>query len=395
MATPWIALVAIGSWLLLLQVGQSGPEMKAGKGSSQQRANIAQERARAPEESNATVENDEQETPITAKAGKFAVTVTKADAIDQMKLGRKTSSNPAADMLLEQLQNGSATNSSNNFQRNEQFFGGNGNASGSSGGASGGFASGSGSTSGSVTSGGNSVFVRPNLAVALKVDSNDKAIFELENMQAVDDRGNPVQWMGPGAFVYFDPAFEKGLKGEVLAYFQEENDTEYLTISGELKVTPGRRHEVEFSNGKPSTKKSGEHSFVLKDLQSNERGIHVELSLPQLIKKRGNQFGNPQAMMKAVLEQQAAFEVLVQDSEGELHSPGASGSAGGSSSASGSGGGTFVQEAQSNSTQSFTFAGLPDGREIKSVIVRATERTGKPQSYPFKLPRVPVPYGIN
>lgn len=395
MATPWIAFVSIGTWLLLLQVGQPGLEKKTGDGSNQQRGNITQEQASEAQESKAVVQIDEQEEPVTAKAGKFVVSVTKTDAIDQMKLGRKPSSSFATNQLLEQLQNGSSQNSSSNFQSNQQFFGGSGGASGSSGGASGGFSSGSGSTSGSVTSGGNGVFVRPNLAVALKVDSNDKGIFELENMQAVDDRGNPVQWMGPGAFIFFDPAFEKGLEGEMLAYFQEENDTEYLTISGELKVTPGRRHEVEFSNGKPSTRKSGEHSFVLKDLQINDRGVHVTLSLPQLIKKRGNQFGNPQAMMKAILDQQGAFEVLIQDSEGELHYPGASGSAGGSSSASGSGVGTFGQEAQSSSTQSFTFAGLHPGREIKSVIVRATEKTGKPQSYPFKLPKVPVPYARN
>ena len=124
------------------------------------------------------------------------------------------------------------------------------------------------------------------------------------------------------------------------------------------------------------------------------------LSLPQLTKKRGNQFGNPQAMMKAVLEQEGAFEVMIQDTEGMLHSPGASGSAGGSSSASGSGGGngnrggSFGEDSQSQSSQSFTFGALPYGREIKSIIVRATEKTGKPQSYPFELQNVPVPYGI-
>ncbi|MCE3018592.1 MAG: hypothetical protein ACK56W_10745 [Pirellula sp.] len=42
---------------------------------------------------------------------------------------------------------------------------------------------------GSVTSGGNSGFIRPNIAVALKVDSNDTGIFALENVQAVDDQG--------------------------------------------------------------------------------------------------------------------------------------------------------------------------------------------------------------
>lgn len=390
MATPWIALASISTWLLLLQVGQPRQDEKPRKQTIQPKASSLQKQLSQTQQSNSNDQNDQQEAPITAKAGKYVLKVTKTDAIDQMKLGRKpSSSNRAANLLLEQLQNGASANSSNNFQRSEQFPGG------------GGFASGSSSTSGSVTSAKNSGLVRPNIAVALKVDSGEKAIFELENMQAVDDRGNQVQWMAPGPFNFYDPNFEEGLGDEIIAYFQEENDTEYLTISGALKVTPGRRIQVEFPNGQPSTKKSGQYSFALTELQNNDRGIHVFLSLPQLTKVRGNQFGNPQAMMKAVLEQQGAFEVFIQDDQGVLHSPGAAGSAGGSSSASGSGGGTgnpggaFGQDATSNSTQTFTFSGLPYGRQIKSVIVRATQKTGKPQSYPFKLQKVPVPYGID
>jgi hypothetical protein len=397
MATPWLAIASISTWLLMLQVGQPGLKEKSGGGSNQQKAKGAQKQQNDIQTS--VTQNDDQEALITANAGKFVIKVTKSDAIDQMNLGRKSSSNLAVNLLLEQLQNGSAQNTTNNFQRNEQFFGGNGNASGSSGGVSGGFSSGSSSTFGSVTSSGNGGFVRPNIAVAFKIDSTDKGIFELENMQAVDDQGNSVPWMAPGPFNFYDAAFEKGLDGELIAYFQEENDTDYLVISGELKVTPGRRLEVEFPNGKPSTKKSGEHSFVLRDLQSNDRGIHVTLSLPQLTKKRGNQFGNPQAMMKSILEQQGAFEVLIQDSEGVLHSPGGSGSAGGSSSGSGggsgNGGGSFGEDFQSDISQTFTFGGLPYGREIKSVIVRSIVKTGKPESYPFKLSKVPVPIGIN
>jgi len=393
MATTWIVFASIGTWMLLLQVGQLGQDPKSGNPSKQQKTSSV---SKPSSESPQSDTNVQKEAPITAKAGKYVIKVTKTDAIDQMKLGMKSKSNRAANMLLEHLKNGSAQNSSNNFQRNEQFFGGNGNASG---GVSGGFASGSSSSSGSVTSGGKGGFVRPNIAVALKVDSTNKGIFELENVEAVDDEGKPVLWMGPDAFNFFDSAFERDLQGEMVAYFQEENATEYLTISGDLKVTPGRLIEVEFPNGKPSTKKSGEHSFVLKDLQNNDRGIHVSLDLPELTKKRGNQFGNAQAMLKGVLEQQGAFEVVILDSEGISHYPGASGMSGGGGSASGSGGGSgngggsFGQEAQYHSSKTFTFAGLPYGREIKSVIVRATEKTGKPQSIQFKLHKVPVPYG--
>ena len=396
MATTWIVFASIGTWMLLLQVGQQGQDPKSGNPSKQQKTSSVSKPSSESPQSDTNVQKDEKEAPITAKAGKYVIKVTKTDAIDQMKLGMKSKSNRAANMLLEHLKNGSAQNSSNNFQRNEQFFGGNGNASG---GVSGGFASGSSSSSGSVISGSKGGFVRPNIAVALKVDSTNKGIFELENVEAVDDEGKPVLWMGPDAFNFFDSAFERDLQGEMVAYFQEENATEYLTISGDLKVTPGRLIEVEFPNGKPSTKKSGEHSFVLKDLQNNDRGIHVSLDLPELTKKRGNQFGNAQAMLKGVLEQQGAFEVVILDSEGISHYPGASGMSGGGGSASGSGGGSgngggsFGQEAQYHSSKTFTFGGLPYGREIKSVIVRATEKTGKPQSIQFKLHKVPVPYG--
>jgi len=396
MATTWIVFASIGTWMLLLQVGQLGQDPKSGNQSKQQKTSSVSKPSSESPQSDTNVQKDEKEAPITAKAGKYVIKVTKTDAIDQMKLGMKSKSNRAANMLLEHLKNGSAQNSSNNFQRNEQFFGGNGSASG---GVSGGFASGSSSSSGSVISGSKGGFVRPNIAVALKVDSTNKGIFELENVEAVDDEGKPVLWMGPDAFNFFDSAFERDLQGEMVAYFQEENATEYLTISGDLKVTPGRLIEVEFPNGKPSTKKSGEHSFVLKDLQNNDRGIHVSLDLPELTKKRGNQFGNAQAMLKGVLEQQGAFEVVILDSEGISHYPGASGMSGGGGSASGSGGGSgngggsFGQEAQYHSSKTFTFGGLPYGREIKSVIVRATEKTGKPQSIQFKLHKVPVPYG--
>lgn len=69
------------------------------------------------------------------------------------------------------------------------------------------------------------------------------------------------------------------------------------------------------------------------------------------------------------------------------------GEASGSGGGSGNGGGSFGQDTQYHSSKTFTFGGLPSGREIKSVIVRATEKTGKPQSHSFKLYKVPVPYG--
>jgi hypothetical protein len=398
MLTPWMTCAALGSWLLLLQVGQTDQGVNTGNQSDPNATNIALNQAAESRQSDLPAQHDTQASPMTAVAGKLVLKVTKADAIDQLKLRMKSPTNRAANMLLEHLAPGSTPSSANNGPANAQPSGGTGNVSGRSGGNGGGFARGSTATAGSVTSAGQGDLVRPNIAVALKVEPNENGIYELENVKAVDEKGHPVPWMGPNSFNFFDPAFEKGLEGELTAYFQEENETESLTISGVLKVTPGRRIEVRFPNGKPATRKSGEHSFVLEDLQWNERGIHVTLSLPQLVKKRGNQFGNPQAMMKQILDQQGAVEVLILDSEGVAHFPGAAGSAGGSSNSSGGGGGngnlggSFKPETQSRSTQTFTFGGLPEGREINSVVVRAIEKTGKPQSHSFQLNKVPIPY---
>ncbi|MFM8288735.1 MAG: hypothetical protein ACKOGA_18750, partial [Planctomycetaceae bacterium] len=398
MLTPWLACAALGYWLLLLQVGPTGPGGNTGNQANSNATHIALNLAAESRQSDLPAQHDPQAPPPTAVAGKSVLKVTKADAIDQTQLRMKSPANRATNMLLEQLATGSTRSSGNHGPGNGQPPGGNGNMSGRSGGNAGGFARGSTATAGSVTAAGQGDVVRPNIAVALKVEPNGNGIYELENVKAVDEKGHPVPWMGPNSFPFFDPAFEKGLEGELTAYFQEENETESLTISGMLKVTPGRRIEVKFPNGKPATRKSGEHTFVLEDLQWNERGIHVTLSLPQLVKKRGNPLGNAQAMLKQVLDQQGAVEVLILDSEGVAHFPGAAGSAGGSSNSSGSGGGngnpggSFKPETQSSSTQTFTFGGLPDGREISSVVVRALEKTGKPHSHAFQLSNVPIPY---
>ncbi|MBU6386429.1 MAG: hypothetical protein KGS49_10875, partial [Planctomycetes bacterium] len=130
MATPWITLASISTWLLLLQVGQPRQDETPKKQSIQPKATSLQKPSSQTPQPNSNDQNDQQEAPITAKAGKYVLKVTKTDAIDQMKLGRKpSSSNRAANMLLEQLQNGASANSSNNFQRSEQFPGGGGFAS--------------------------------------------------------------------------------------------------------------------------------------------------------------------------------------------------------------------------------------------------------------------------
>lgn len=408
MIAPWIVTAVAGVWILLAQVGQPDPKAKGVV-----RANAAVEKPQAEpasnEEKKLPTEPPRVEQPAgkqagpqpVAKAGNYVLKVRKADAIDQLRLAIKPA-RPEA--LFQGVLNGKGQQqkSSTSFQNAEQSSGGGTSTIVSSGG----FSSSSG---GSVTPGGQ--FVRPNLGVALEVESREKAIFELENLAAIDDQGKAVQWSGHSPFNFYDPEFEKTTRGALLAYFQEENGTDHLkSLTGDLKVTPGRVLEVEFPGGKSGTKKSGEHSFTLKNVQKTGQGIQVSLALPQLSKPRGNMLGNPELMLKAMLAQQGAAEVMLQDSEGILHYPKASGggNAGGSSSGGGFSSGNSVvdgngfggnvsnppgnQNVQSSSESSFIFAPLPAGREIESVIVRAIERTGKSQSYPFKLDLIPIPY---
>ncbi len=46
----------------------------------------------------------------------------------------------------------------------------------------------------------------------------------------------------------------------------------------------------------------------------------------------------------------------------------------------------------SHSSQSFGFASLPQGRTIKKIRIKMTDRTGDPKSYPFSMKDVPIPF---
>ena len=396
MATPWIVTALVGTWILA-QIGLPQLDVKPSARNVEQTQLAQNAQEEQPAGQPAAVQPE-------AKAGKYVLKVRKADAIDQLRLAIKPAKPEA---MFQGILNGKGhqQTTTNSFEKSDQSSGGGANTTRSSSG----FTSSS-FSGGSVTPGGK--FARPNLGVVFEVPSREKVIFELENVAATDDQGKAVEWLGHSPFNFYDPEFEKNTRGALVAYFQEENGTDHLTsVVGELMVTPGQVIEVLFPDGKPATKKSGEHSFTLKNLQNNEQGIQVSLSHPQLSKPRGNMFGNPEARLKAMLAQQGAVEVVIEDSEGAMHYP--NGSGGGSSGGSSSGGGFSSgniggngngngQEgnlsnpgnahAQSNSESNFLFAPLPQRREIKSVIVRATQRTGKPQSYPFKLDLIPIPY---
>ncbi len=395
MTAPWIATACAGSWILMTQIGLPQPDVKQ----AVQKVDQKQPAQNTPEERPA---GDAAAVQPVAKAGKYTLKVRKADAIDQMQLAIKPAKPEA---MFQGLLNGKGQQqtSTNNFQKSERSSAGGTTTNSSSGGITT-----STFTAGGVNTGGK--FGRPNLGVVFEVISREKVIFELEKLQATDDQGKAVEWLGHSPFNFYDPEFERNTGAALVAYFQEENGTDHLqSVTGELVVTPGQVLEVVFADCKPGTTKSGEHSFTLKNVQNNEQGIHVSLSLPQLSKPRGNMFGNPEARLKAMLAQQGAVDVMIEDSEGAIHYSNslAGGSSGGSSSGGGFSGGNGVvngnglngnssnpgnTNSQSNSESNFVFASLPNGRELKSVIVRAKVPTGKPQSYPFKLDLIPIPY---
>lgn len=86
------------------------------------------------------------------------------------------------------------------------------------------------------------------------------------------------------------------------------------------------------------------------------------------------------------------------DSEGSVYSSVGAGSAGGFASGSSSGSGfgpAGVPQGygkNNQSSQSFGFGSLPEGRSIKTIRIKMTDRTGEPKSYSFTMKKIPVPF---
>jgi len=164
-------------------------------------------------------------------------------------------------------------------------------------------------------------------------------------------------------------------------------------------VTPGRLLTAEFDGTKPQTKVVDGESFTIESVSQGANGIQVAVALPQTTRqKRARTF---EEQFKVLTDSMGAFDVTIEDDQGETYSSVGGGSAGGSSSGSSSGGG-FVNGAipqgngkanQSNrSSQSFGFASLPQDRTIKTIRIKMTDRTGEPKSFPFSMQDIPVPF---
>ena len=272
-------------------------------------------------------------------------------------------------------------------------------------------------------------FVMPNQGIALKVTDLDEGkgkkgelLFEMGSaVELVEFNGSVSASKDMGPIARSWPSFEKQFAGCSAVYVNRKKgiETDFRELSGELRVTPGRRTSVEFKVGrkKGSQKKRVEgEEFVLESVEVGPQGVEVVVRFP--LPKRMEQLNDPIAMMQML--SQGGEQVELEDSEGERLVPsgmqgpngmqggegvqGMNGFSGGSFSFSGNSAGGFSfqsnfqgqvvgngggagagNQAGGGKRLSFRFDPLVEGREIRLVRVIREERTGDTEVIPFKI----------
>ncbi len=302
-------------------------------------------------------------------------------------------------------------------------------------------------------------FRMPNQGIALKVTDLEagkgkekELLFEFGSVyEIIEFNGTVSESKDMGPLVRSWPRFEKDFPecSAMYVYRQRGFDVDFREISGELRVTPGRRLVAEFEVGqnKPdrknaARKKPGQQNeakrsaiqtkrvdgqeFVLESIEMDREGVLVTVGFP--VPKKMEQLNDPVALMQ--LLNQVGKELELVDSEGELLVPvgssigGTSGSMSGSpggglsDASSGSFGGGGVNAVsggfsfsggtgrgfsfQSNfqgqmqgqdvmgmegigSKVTFRFGPLPKGRKIELVRAIKVEREGEPQVVGFTI----------
>jgi hypothetical protein len=269
--------------------------------------------------------------------------------------------------------------------------------------------------------------------------------------EIVEFNGMVSESKGEGPMVRSWPSFEKEFPGCSVLYVDRRRgvDVDFRELSGELRVTPGRRLVAEFEVGgkkpaqknaaqknaaqkKPAQKNAAQKNavrknplqkkrvagqeFVLESIEVNGDGVLVTVGFPEW--KKVAEWNDPVALMQML--SQGGNELEIEDSEGEVMSPigsssgtmrsglgdGSSGgfggvASGGFSFSGGSGGGfSFQSDFQGQgglqgqgvagmeglgSKMTFRFGPLPEGRQIALVRAIKVERTGEAQVVPFKL----------
>lgn len=302
-------------------------------------------------------------------------------------------------------------------------------------------------------------FRMPNQGIALKVTDLEGGkgkekdlLFEIGSVyEIIEFNGTVSESKDMGPMVRSWPRFEKEFPecSAMYVYRQRGFDADFREISGELRVTQGRRLVAEFEVGqsKPDrknaarkragqqneakrgvmqTKRVDGQEFVLESIEMDREGVLVTVGFP--VPKKMEQLDDPVALMQ--LLNQGGRELELVDSEGELLVPvgssigGTSGGMGGSpggglsdgSSGSFGGGGVNAVSGgfsfsggtgqgfsfQSNfqgqmqgqdvmgldgigSRVTFRFGPLPKGRKIELVRAIKVERDGEPQVVPFTI----------
>jgi len=168
-------------------------------------------------------------------------------------------------------------------------------------------------------------------------------------------------------------------------------DEPFREISGELKVTQGRKIVAEFDASRaqsPQKKKVQGEEFVIQKVLSRADGILVEALFPMTTASK--KINNPiQRMMTMNSE---AFELEIEDEQGNILVPTGK-------SKSGSGGSSFQGFSFNGNTQTrtnrtpepvgetiqFQFPPAADGYPLKIFRAIFYDETGETQTVPFKI----------
>lgn len=345
---------------------------------------------------------------LLATAGGHEIRLRKVDGVAQMQKSIKL--DPGK--LLAQGNNQTVTRSSQS--------GGQGSPFGGSTSGGGGFSTGSSSTSSSFSSSAGGAF-KPTLGLAFdiqptksdrtsrgKKNSGSRSrtnssegvsgIVEISpKLIATGENGQELAHQANNPMTMRCLDFENAVPGSSVVYLEELQQVEKIaSLKGELLVTPGRILVAEFTGMAPDSQKVDGETFTLNSVTEGNGGIQLSVTLPQTTRqKRARTF---EEQFKVLTDSMGAFDVTMEDNNGDVYSANSGGSSGGSSSSSSSGGGNGFNigngnvNQSSNSSQSFSFASLPPGRSIKKIRVKMTDRTGEPRSYPFEMKDVPIPF---
>jgi len=284
------------------------------------------------------------------------------------------------------------TNQTNNFK--EQ---------GNSGGGFGSVTSGAG---GLTATGGGGVgfgigFTKPNQGIALKISQTNNgqnpklgSFAELGSyVKILELNGTFSEAPDMGPISHSWPSFERKFpKCSALYLFRRMDiDAPFREISGELKVTQGRKIIAEFDAIRvqaPLKKKVQDEEFVIQKIHSDANGIYVTALFPMTTASK--KINDPiQRMMSMNSE---AFELEIEDEQGNILVPTGK-------SKSGSGGGSFQGFSFNGNTQTrtnrtpepssetiqFRFPPTADKYAMKTIRAIFYDETGETQTVPFKI----------